>query len=254
MADQFERTRLVFGDDGVDMLSRARVIVFGLGGVGSFASEALVRSGLGAIDIVDADTVDLTNLNRQNIALHSTLGRPKVDVAYERFLDINPDCAVRKYQIFYLPGTAGQFDLSRYDYIIDCIDTVTAKIELIARAQDVGVPIISCMGTGNKVDPTKLQVADISKTSVCPLARVMRRELAKRQIRHVKCVFSTEEPISAGQDAQEDILSGSVFKKRVPGSTSFVPSVAGLIIASEVVRDITGKYRDEASPLTGDVS
>ncbi len=242
MADQFDRTRLVFGDDGVDRLSKARVIIFGLGGVGSFASEALVRSGLGAIDIVDADTVDITNLNRQNIALHSTLGRPKVDVAYERFLDINPDCAVRKYQIFYLPGTADQFDLSRYDYIIDCIDTVTAKIELIARAQEAGVPIISCMGTGNKVDPTKLQVADISKTSVCPLARVMRRELAKRQIRHVKCVFSTEDTIKPDMASIEDLNGSSVFSKRVPGSTAFVPSVAGLIIASEVIKDLTGKF------------
>ena len=247
MADQFDRTRLVFGDDGLEKLSKARVIIFGLGGVGSFASEALVRSGLGAIDIVDADTVDITNLNRQNIALHSTLGRPKVDVAYERFLDINPDCAVRKYQIFYLPNTADQFDLSRYDYVIDCIDTVTAKIELIVRSQAAGVPIISCMGTGNKVDPTKLQVADISKTSVCPLARVMRRELAKRDIRHVKCVFSTEEVISPDSDPSVDLNGSSVFKKRVPGSTSFVPSVAGLIIASEVIKDITGNFRETAS-------
>ncbi len=247
MADQFDRTRLVIGDDGLEKLSKARVIIFGLGGVGSFASEALVRSGLGAIDIVDADTVDITNLNRQNIALHSTLGRPKVDVAYERFLDINPDCAVRKYQIFYLPNTADQFDLSRYDYIIDCIDTVTAKIELIVRSQAAGVPIISCMGTGNKVDPTKLQVADISKTSVCPLARVMRRELAKRDIRHVKCVFSTEEVIQQDSDQSVDLNGSSVFKKRAPGSTSFVPSVAGLIIASEVIKDITGKFRETAS-------
>lgn len=247
MADQFDRTRLVFGDEGLEKLSKARVIIFGLGGVGSFASEALVRSGLGAIDIVDADTVDITNLNRQNIALHSTLGRPKVDVAYERFLDINPDCAVRKYQIFYLPNTADQFDLSRYDYVIDCIDTVTAKIELIVRSQAAGVPIISCMGTGNKVDPTKLQVADISKTSVCPLARVMRRELAKRDIRHVKCVFSTEEVIQPDSDQSVDLNGSSVFKKRAPGSTPFVPSVAGLIIASEVIKDITGKFRETAS-------
>ncbi len=242
MGDQFDRTRSVFGEDGMEKLSRSRVIVFGLGGVGSFASEALVRSGIGAIDIVDADTVELTNLNRQNIALHSTLGRPKVDVAYERFLDINPDCAVRKYQIFYLPGTADQFDLSRYDYIIDCIDTVTAKIELIVRAQEAGVPVISCMGTGNKVDPTKLEVADISKTSVCPLARVVRRELAKRQIRHVKCVFSTEEVIQPDKAFLEDLNGSSVFKKQSPGSTAFVPSVAGLLMASEVVKDLTGKF------------
>ncbi len=236
MADQFDRTRLVLGDDAVSKLAKARVIVFGLGGVGSFAAEALVRSGIGAIDIVDADTVDLTNLNRQNIALHSTLGRPKVDVAYERFLDINPDCAVRKYQIFYLPSTADQFDLSRYDYVIDCIDTVTAKIELIVRSKAIDVPVISSMGTGNKLDPTKLQVADISKTSVCPLARVMRRELAKRDIRHVKCVFSTEEVVTS--DSAVDMNGSSVFNKRIPGSTAFVPSVAGMIIASEVIKDI----------------
>lgn len=230
MENQFEREIRLIGGDGLGKLKSSRVIVFGLGGVGSYTVEALARSGIGSLAIVDADKVCLSNLNRQLIALHSTIGQLKVDVAEKRIHDINPDCTVTKFPMFYLPESADEIDLSGYDYIVDCIDTIIAKIELIVRSQAIKVPMISCMGTGNKLDPGKLQVADISKTSVCPLARVMRLELRKRGINHLKCVFSTEEPIHTGMSE--------------PGSTAFVPSVAGLLVASAVIRDLLAERND----------
>ena len=246
--NQFARTRLTFGKENMGKLYNARVIVFGIGGVGSYVVEALVRSGIGAIDIVDDDKVCLTNLNRQIYALHSTLGRDKVDVAEERIHDINPDCKVTKWKTFYMPDTANQFEFSQYDYIVDCIDTVTGKLEIITRAKALKKPVISCMGAGNKVDPTKLKVADITRTSVCPLARVMRNELKKRRIKRLKVVFSTETAISPQADETNpdfEDTSGvtpdrkGTPKKQTPGSNAFVPSVAGMIIAAEVVKDLT---------------
>ena len=224
MGDQLERLRRLLGDEKIERLRNIRVIVFGLGGVGSYVIEALARSGIGELAIVDSDRICLSNLNRQIYALHSTLDELKVDVAEKRIHDINPECTVVKYPMFYLPDTADSIDLSRYDYIVDCIDTITAKLELAVRATSKKLNIISCMGTGNKLDPSKLQLADISKTSVCPLARVMRLELRKRGIYHLRCVFSTEEPIKTGMSE--------------PGSTAFVPSTAGLLIASEVIRNL----------------
>ena len=224
MGDQLERLRRLLGDEKIERLRNSRVIVFGLGGVGSYVIEALARSGIGELAIVDSDRVCLSNLNRQIYALHSTLDELKVDVAEKRIHDIYPECTVVKYPMFYLPDTADSIDLSRYDYIVDCIDTITAKLELAVRATSKKLNIISCMGTGNKLDPSKLQLADISKTSVCPLARVMRLELRKRGIYHLRCVFSTEEPIKTGMSE--------------PGSTAFVPSTAGLLIASEVIRNL----------------
>lgn len=231
MESPFSRTELVIGSDGLEKLKTSNVIVFGLGGVGGYVVESLVRSGLGAITIVDNDSIAITNLNRQIIATNSTIGQSKVDAFERRILDINPDCKVTKMKVFYLPETADQIDLSRYNYVVDCIDTVTAKIELAVRCTKLGVPLISSMGTGNKLDPSLLKVADISKTSVCPLARIMRTELRKRGINHLKCVFSTEEPVKANASETEE--------RRVPGSTAFVPSTAGLLIASVVVRDLT---------------
>ena len=228
-SSQFSRTALLLGDSAVGKLAASRVIVFGLGGVGGYAVEALARTGVGHLDIVDNDVISLSNLNRQLYALHSTVGMSKVDAATQRILDINPACEVTGHKMFYLPETADSIDLSAYDYIVDCIDTITAKIELIVRAQAIGAPVISSMGTGNKLDPSKLQVADISKTSVCPLARVMRTELRKRGLHHLKCVFSTEEPATAV------VQDGS---RHAPGSVAFVPSVAGLMIAGEVIKDL----------------
>ena len=246
--NQFARTTLTFGKENMEKLYKARVIVFGIGGVGSYVVEALVRSGIGAIDIVDDDKICLSNLNRQLYALHSTIGKDKVDVAEQRIHDINPDCKVTKWKTFFMPDTADQFDFSQYDYIVDCIDTVTGKLEIITRAKALKKPVISCMGAGNKVDPTKLKVADITRTSVCPLARVMRNELKKRKIKRLKVVFSTETAIPPKTDEQpadfED-TSGSTPerkgspKKQAPGSNSFVPSVAGMMIAAEVIKDIT---------------
>ena len=235
--DQFARTRLTFGKENMKKLYKARVIVFGIGGVGSYVVEALVRSGVGAIDIVDNDKICETNLNRQLYALHSTIGKDKVDVAEKRIHDINPDCHVTKWKTFYMPDTADQFDFSEYDYIVDCIDTVTGKLEIIMRAKALKKPVISCMGAGNKVDPTKLKVADISRTSVCPLARVMRNELKKRNIKRLKVVFSTEKVIPPDDNDMEKEDSA---KKQIPGSNAFVPSAAGLMIAGEVIKDITG--------------
>ena len=227
----FSRTAVLLGEDGIEKLKKARVAVFGVGGVGGYVVEALARSGIGALDLIDKDTVSISNLNRQIIALHSTVGRYKTEVAEERVKDINPDCVVRSHNIFYLPETADSFDFSQYDYIVDAIDTVSGKIALVERAKRANVPVISSMGAGNKLDATAFEVTDISKTSVCPLARVMRRELKKRGIEHVKVVYSKEEPFPS---ALADEESG----KAIPGSIAFVPSVVGLIIAGDVIKDI----------------
>ena len=239
MLDQFSRTRLLIGHEGMDKLSKSRVAVFGIGGVGGYAVEALARSGVGALDLIDNDKVCLTNINRQIIATHKSIGQYKVDVAEERIKDINPGCTVRTYKTFYMPDTANQFNFYEYDYVIDAIDTVTGKIELVMQADKCGTPIISSMGAGNKLDPAAFEVADIYKTSVCPLAKVMRRELKKRGIKSLKVVYSKEEPIRPVEDAPEEEREISQ-KRDIPGSTAFVPSVAGLIIAGEVIKDLTG--------------
>lgn len=228
---QFSRTELLLGKESVEKLKKARVAVFGVGGVGGYVVEALARGGVGALDLIDKDVVSESNINRQIIALHSTIGRLKTEVAAERVKDINPNIVVRTHNVFYLPENADAFDLSQYDYIVDAIDTVSGKIALVERARAANTPIICSMGTGNKLDPTAFEVADISKTSVCPLARVMRRELKKRGIEHVKVVYSKEEPIPS---ASKDEKTG----KTVPGSVSFVPSVAGLIIAGAIIKDL----------------
>ena len=242
MADQYSRTRLLLGEDGLAKLRNARVAVFGLGGVGGYAAEALARSGIGQMDLIDDDEINLTNLNRQVLALHSTIGMPKVEAARMRILDIDPSIQVRTFQTFFLPENADKFDFSQYDYVIDAIDTVTGKLELIARAKSAGVPIISCMGTGNKLDPTGFRVADISKTSGCALARIMRKECAKRGLKGVKVVYSQELPLETQIDPsefQEAQREGS-SRRALPGSTAFVPGVAGLIMAGEVIRDLSG--------------
>lgn len=229
MSEEFSRTELLLGNEGMKRLRGAKLAVFGIGGVGGHAAEALARSGVGALSLIDKDTVDVTNLNRQIIALHSTIGRDKVDVMRERILDINPDCQVQTYKCFYLPETKDTFDFSQYDYIVDAVDTVTAKIQLVMEAQRCGTPIISSMGAGNKLDPAAFQVADLYETSVCPLAKVMRRELRKRGVKQLKVVYSKEEAIHP---------SFAEGEQTVPGSNAFVPSVAGLILASEVIRDL----------------
>ncbi len=228
---QFSRTELLLGKESMEKLKKARVAVFGVGGVGGYVVEALARGGVGALDLIDKDVVSESNINRQIIALHSTIGRLKTEVAAERVKDINPNIVVRTHNVFYFPENADSFDFSQYDYIVDAIDTVSGKIALVERARAADTPIICSMGTGNKLDPTAFEVADISKTSVCPLARVMRRELKKRGIEHVKVVYSKEEPIPT---ASKDEETG----KPVPGSVSFVPSVAGLIIAGEIIKDL----------------
>lgn len=221
---------------GLRKLASCRVAVFGIGGVGGYVVEALVRSGVGALDLIDNDEVCLTNLNRQIIATHKTIGKHKVDVAKERALEINPNCVVRTHKKFFLPENSGEFPFAEYDYIVDAVDTVTAKLALVEAARATGVPVISCMGTGNKLNPAMLEVGDIQKTSVCPLARVMRRELKKRGIAHLKVVWSKEEPIKpVGGDCSEEL---SASRREVPGSTAFVPAVAGLIMAAEVVKDL----------------
>ena len=227
--NQFERTALLLGKASVERLARKRDAVFGVGGVGGFVCEGLVRAGIGAIDIVDKDTVALSNLNRQLIALHSTVGKNKVDVLEERLKDINKNLIIKKYKCFFLPETSETFDFREYDYVVDAIDTVTGKIELILKAKEAGVPIISAMGAGNKLDPTAFLVSDIYKTSVCPLARVMRRELKKRGVDKLKVVYSKEEPIKPQFEEGEEV---------VPGSVSFVPPALGLIIAGEIVKDL----------------
>jgi tRNA A37 threonylcarbamoyladenosine dehydratase len=243
MPDQYSRTRLLLGTDGVDRLRSAHVALFGLGGVGGYAAEALARAGIGHIDLIDNDTVSLTNLNRQLLALHSTVGQYKVDAAAARIKDIDPTIEVRTFKTFYLPETADQFDFSRYDYVLDAIDTVTGKLALMQQAQDAGVPVISCMGTGNKLDPTGFKVADISKTSGCALSRVIRKECAKRGIKGVKVVYSEELPLEVENDAEEMAQSREAGSSRrsLPGSTPFVPGVAGLIMAGQVIRDLAGK-------------
>ncbi len=235
MADRFTRIRMLAGDDGMEKMKSARAAVFGIGGVGGYAAEALVRSGIGEIDLFDNDTVSVTNINRQIIATEETVGRYKVDVMRERALAINPDIKINAHNCFYMPDNAEDYDLSVYSYIIDAVDVVTAKIELIVRAQNAGVPIISCMGTGNKLNPAMLEVADIYDTSVCPLARVMRRELKKRGIKKLKVVYSREEPIRPDAEQNDEMNDA---RRAVPGSTAFVPAAAGLIAASEVVREI----------------
>lgn len=235
MREQFIRTEMLLGAEALAQLQRARVALFGLGGVGGYALEALARSGIGQLDLIDNDTVSVSNLNRQILATHSTVGMPKVEAGKRRVLDINPDCVVRTYPQFYTPDTAGTFDFSQYDYVVDAIDTVTGKLALVQQAHDVGVPIISCMGTGNKLDASQFEVADISKTSMCPLARVMRRELGKRGIRHLKVVYSKEEALTPTGWEEEAAALG---KRQIPGSVAFVPGAAGLILAGEVVRDI----------------
>jgi tRNA A37 threonylcarbamoyladenosine dehydratase len=237
MNEQFSRTGLLLGEEALQKLQGSRVAVFGIGGVGGYTAEALVRSGIGAIDLIDSDTVSVTNINRQLFATHSTVGKLKVDVAKARLLDINPDLLVYTHPVFYTPETADSFDFTQYDYIVDAIDTVTGKLCLAERAFAAGTPIISCMGAGNKLDGTAFQVADISKTSICPLARVMRKELKKRGISHMKVVFSTEEalkPVGAEEEA------AAIGKRQIPGSTSYIPGLAGLLLAGEVIKDLSG--------------
>lgn len=238
MSHRFSREELLIGCENLNKLKKARVAVFGAGGVGSYVIEALARGGIGSIDIIDGDTVSLTNINRQLIAMDNTVGRSKVDVARERVLAINPECYVRAVDLFFTAENDGGLDFSQYDYIADAIDTVSSKLELIRRAKEVAVPIISCMGTGNKLNPMAFKAEDISKTSVCPLARVMRRELKKRGIDHVKVVYSEEiarTPLSADSDDTKGTAG-----RPTPGSMSFVPGAAGLLIAGEIIKDLTG--------------
>lgn len=237
MLSQFSRTELLIGKEGMERLGNSRVAVFGVGGVGGYAVEALARSGVGELDLIDNDQVALTNLNRQIIATTKTLGRDKVDVAKERVLEINPSAKVNIYKTFYLPETKDQFDFTKYDYVVDAIDTVSGKISLAVQAQEVGTAIISSMGAGNKLDPTAFQVTDIYKTSVCPLAKVMRRELKKRGIKKLKVVYSEEKPITPGENIEME-KEEQMQQRQVPGSVAFVPSVAGLIIAGEVIKDL----------------
>jgi len=250
MQDQFSRTQLLFGREGMERLRAARVAVFGVGGVGGYAVEALARSGVGALDLIDDDKVCLTNLNRQIIATRKTVGQYKVDAAEARVKEINPGCAVRTYRTFYTPETAAEFDFTQYDYVVDAIDTVTGKIALVLQAQEAGVPIISSMGAGNKLDPTRLEVADIYKTTVCPLARVMRRELKKRGVKRLKVVYSKEPAMTPIDDDSISCRTNCIcppgtekkclVRRQVPGSNAFVPPAAGLVIAAEVVKDLTG--------------
>lgn len=246
--DQFARTQLLLGVDAMNKLKNSRVAVFGVGGVGGYSVEALARSGVGAVDLIDDDKVCLTNINRQIIADVKTIGKYKVDVARDRILSINPRCKVTTYQCFYLPQNAKDFDFSQYDYVIDAVDTVTAKINLVMQANESGVPVISSMGAGNKLDPTAFVVSDIYKTDVCPLAKVMRRELKKRNIKKLKVVYSKEKPLVPIEDESISCRSHCVCppgaerkctdRRTIPGSVAFVPSVVGLIIAGEVIKDL----------------
>lgn len=250
MLTQFSRTELIFGKEGMEKLSKARVAVFGMGGVGGYTVEALVRSGVYMIDIIDDDKICETNINRQIFATWKTVGRYKVDVAKERILEINPKASVNTFKMFYMPETADEIDLSAYDYIVDAIDTVTGKIELIIRAKAAGVPIISSMGAGNKIDPTKFEVADIYKTSVCPLAKVMRHELRARKVDSLKVVYSKELPRDLVESMETSCKENCIcpegtkrkctVRRQIPGSNAFVPPVAGLVIAGEVIKDLTG--------------
>ena len=243
------RTELLFGSDGMEKLKNAKVALFGVGGVGGYVAEALARSGVGNMVLTDNDCVSVSNINRQIIATRKTVGKYKVDVMTERVLEINPDAKVEARKCFYLPENAHEFDFSEYDYVVDAVDTVTAKLEIIMRAKECNVPVISCMGAGNKLDPTKFEVADIYKTTVCPLARVMRRELKKRGVKKLKVVYSKEQPTRPIEDMSISCRShcvcppGTVHKcterRDIPGSIAFVPSVAGLILAGEVIKDLT---------------
>lgn len=241
MQEQFSRTTILLGKEAMERLKNSRVAVFGIGGVGGYTVEALVRSGIGAIDIIDKDTVSVSNINRQIIALWDTVGQDKVDVMEKRIHQINPECDVKKHKCFYLPETKDEFDFNSYDYVVDAVDTVTAKIQLVMEAKEHNIPIISSMGAGNKMNPTGFLVEDIYKTSVCPLAKVMRRELKKRGVESLKVVYSKEEamtPAISLEELGEELPEG---KKTIPGSNAFVPSVVGLIIASEVIKDLA-KY------------
>ncbi len=250
MLNQFSRTQLLLGKEGMDRLANARVAVFGVGGVGGFTVEALVRSGVGTIDLIDDDKVCLTNINRQIFALRSTIGKYKVDVAAERLRDINQNIQVNTYKTFYMPDTADQFDFTQYDYIVDAIDTITGKLEMVMQAHKAGTPIICSMGAGNKLDPTAFRVADIYQTSVDPLARVMRHELRKRGIKKLKVVYSEEPPMRPIEDMAISCRNHCVCppgtarkcteRRDIPGSNAFVPSVVGLIVAGEVIKDLSG--------------
>ena len=242
MTNQFSRTELLLGAAALEKLSRARVAVFGLGGVGGYVVEALARSGIGALDLVDSDRISLTNLNRQILATHQTIGQPKVDVAAERVLAINPNCKVTKHQTFYLPQNNTDFDFSQYDYVVDAIDTVTGKLGLIVAAKAASTPIISSMGTGNKLNPAEFEVADIYQTSVCPLAHVMRKELRQRGINHLKVVYSKEKPLKRTATNEQ---SPNLSHKNIPASVAFVPPVAGFIIAGEVIKDLIASDKTE---------
>lgn len=260
MLNQFSRTQLLFGKDAMDKLAASRVAVFGIGGVGGYVVEALARSGIGALDLIDDDKVCLTNINRQIIATRKTVGRYKVDVAAERVTDINPDCAVKTYKTFYMPDTQELFDFSKYDYVVDAIDTVTGKLTMIENAKRAGAPIISSMGAGNKLDASAFRVADIYETSMCPLAKVMRRECKKRGIESLKVVYSEEKPMRPLEDMSVSCRSNCIcppdtarkctHRRDIPGSTAFVPSVVGLIIAGEVIKDLTA---DVMPPVSAEV-
>lgn len=252
MLNQFSRTQIIFGAENMERLKNAKVAVFGVGGVGGYTVEALARSGIGTLDLIDDDKVCLTNINRQILATRKTVGRYKVDVAKERILEINPDAVVNTYKMFYLPKTKDQFDFAEYDYVVDAIDTVTGKIQLVLQAQESGTPIISSMGAGNKINPAQFEVADIYKTSVCPLAKVMRRELKKRGVKKLKVVYSKEKPVRPLEDMSISCRTHCICppgaarkcteRRDIPGSNAFVPSTVGLIIAGEVIKDILGFY------------
>lgn len=249
MLNQFSRTQLLLGQNVMEKLKQANVAVFGIGGVGGYTVEALARSGIGSFHLIDDDKVCLTNLNRQIIATTKTVGKYKVDVMKERILDINPDAEVSVHKCFYLPDTSDQFDFSQYSYVVDAIDTVVAKIHIIMKAKQAEIPVISCMGAGNKLDPSKLKIDDIHKTSMCPLAKVMRQELKKRNVKDVKVIYSTEKPVKPVEDVSSSCRVHCICppgaqhkcteRRNIPGSVSFVPSVAGLMIAGEVIRDLS---------------
>ncbi len=232
MVNEFSRSELLLGKEAMNILKNSRVAVFGIGGVGGYTAEALARSGLGALDLIDNDRISVTNINRQIIATHSSLGMYKVDAAKERILDINPECKVETYKTFFLPENSNEFDFSKYDYVVDAIDTVKGKIEIVKSAQNAGVPVISSMGAGNKIEASAFEVADIFKTSVCPLAKVMRKLCKENGIKKLKVVYSKEKPITPAESEE------NIKKRQVPGSLAFVPSAAGLIIAGEVVKDL----------------
>ena len=235
MREEILRTAMLLGEEAVQRLANARVAVFGIGGVGGYTVEALARAGIGAIDLIDNDDVSLSNINRQILATHSTVGMAKVEAGKARILDIHPDCQVTCHRLFFSADTAPQFDFTQYDYIVDAIDTVTGKLALVEKAVAAGTPIICCMGTGNKLDPSRFEVADISKTTMCPLARIMRKELGKRGIKHLKVVYSKEEALTPTGWEEEARMLG---KRQIPGSVSFVPGAAGLVLAGEVIKDI----------------